>query len=111
VAHLLEGDFDSAAEMLADNLVYGHSTGLVDDKQSLLASYRQGTVQYRAIDSRIAKAVRVTDDVVLTHGTIAIRAVVNGAEGRFGGQYMAVWRRENERWLLQALQASSAVTK
>lgn len=111
VAHLLDGDFDAAAAMLADDLVYGHSTGLVDDKESLLASYRNGTVQYRAIESRIAKAIRVTGDVVLTHGTIAIRAIVNGTQGRFGGQYMAVWRRANQSWILQALQATSAVAK
>jgi len=49
VACLLAGDFDAVAGMLGEGLIYGHSTGLVDDKASLLASYRSGKVQYRAV--------------------------------------------------------------
>ena len=108
VACLLDGDFDAVAGMLADTLIFGHSTGLVDDKASLLASYRSGGVQYLSIDSRLAQAVRLAEHVVLTSGRIAIRAVVNGTEGAFGGQFMAVWRRDDDAWVLQALQATNA---
>ena len=106
VACLLAGDFDAVAGMLGEGLIYGHSTGLVDDKASLLASYRSGKVQYRAIESRILKVSRVTDDVLVASGTIAILAVVDGAEGQFGGRYMAVWRRDGDAWRLEALQAA-----
>lgn len=105
-SHLLNGDFDAVAGMLADTLVYGHSTGRVDDKASLLESYRNGTVEYRAIDSRLSKAIPITGDVALVTGVITIKAVVNGTEGMFGGPFMAVWSRQGTEWILQGLQAT-----
>ena len=108
VDHLLKGEFDAVESMMADTLVYGHSTGLVDDKQSLMASLRARTVTYLAISSKLSMARALVEDIVLTSGVISIRARVNGDEGKFGGRFMAVWKKEPEGWHLQALQATNA---
>lgn len=108
VSGLLEGDFDAVEAMLSDKLIYGHSTGLVDDKASLMKSIRAGTVEYLSIDSEIGDVTAIRPDVLAASGVITIRARVNGEEGRFGGRFMAVWAKEDEHWLLQALQATNA---
>lgn len=105
---LLQGDFGTVEGMLSDTLLYGHSTGVIDDKYSLMAGLRSKTVQYQTITSLITKATPATQDVVIAMGEIAIRATVNGQEGNFGGPYMAVWCNIDGVWLLQALQATKA---
>ncbi len=106
--YLLAGNLDAVESMLADTLVYGHSTGLVDNKCSLLSSLRQRTVRYLSISPEISEAVAIEKNVVVTGGLITIRAVVKGEEGTFGGRYMAVWHRVGAEWLLAALQATNA---
>lgn len=108
---LLQSDFGTVEAMLSDTLIYGHSTGLIDNKESLMASLRGGSVQYQMITSLIGEASPVTPDVVIATGEIAIRAVVNGQVGNFGGPYMAVWCNIDGKWLLQALQATKATAK
>jgi hypothetical protein len=108
VGYLLGEDFDAVELMLADSLIYGHSTGLVDDKRSLMASLRARTVRYLSISSKLTAALPLEENIVLTSGVIAIKARVNGEEGIFGGRFMAIWKNGSDGWLLQALQATNA---
>ena len=107
VALLLAGDFDTVEAMLAETLIYGHSTGLVDNKASLMAGLRNGVVRYQSIVSRLSDALDVAGDVVVTSGVITIHANVHGQDGVFGGRFMQVWKRGTDGWLLQALQATN----
>lgn len=57
-------DFATMERMFAQDLVYIHSSGAVDDKGSYIESMRSGTVKYRAM--------RRSDIKVRTYGCLAI---------------------------------------
>jgi hypothetical protein len=46
-ALMTSGDADGLAEILSTDLYFAHSSGLLDDKQSFLAKFRNGVFVYR----------------------------------------------------------------
>jgi ketosteroid isomerase-like protein len=103
----LSGDFDMLADMLSDNLVYGHSTGSLDTKTSMLKLLRERTVEYVSIVSSLDVANRLASGVVLVSGMLTTRVKVLGQLKELSGRYMAVWRQDGDRWKLEALQGSN----
>ena len=103
----LSGDFDLLADVLSDNLVYGHSTGSLDTKASMLKLLREGTVEYVSIKSALDVATRLASGVVLVSGMLDTRVKVLGQLKELSGRYMAVWRQNGDQWTLEALQGSN----
>ena len=103
----LSGDFDMLADVLSDNLVYGHSTGSLDTKASMLKLLREGTVEYVSIKSTLDVATRLASGVVLVSGMLDTSVKVLGQLKELSGRYMAVWCQNGDRWKLEALQGSN----
>lgn len=47
---MIGGDAEAVAQFLHDDLVYVHSTGLIDSKASYLESLRRGKYVYESVD-------------------------------------------------------------
>ena len=45
-------DAEALESLLSDSMVYVHSTGMVDTKESFLGHVRNGPIQYRSIERR-----------------------------------------------------------
>ena len=103
----LSGDFDMLADVLSDNLVYGHSTGSLDSKASMLNLLREGTVEYVSMVSELDVASRLASGVVLVSGMLTTHVKVLGQPRELSGRYMAVWRQNGDQWQLEALQGSN----
>lgn len=103
----LSGDFDMLADVLSDNLVYGHSTGSLDTKASMLKLLREGTVEYVSIVSELDVASRLASGIVLVSGMLTTQVKVLGQLKELSGRYMAVWRQDGDQWKLEALQGSN----
>jgi ketosteroid isomerase-like protein len=107
IALTLSGDFDALAEVLSNSLLYGHSTGTLDSKASMLKLLREGTVEYDSIESNLDAAISLAPDIVVVSGLLTTCVKVLGQPRSLSGRYMAVWRQREGQWQLEALQGSN----
>ncbi len=66
-------DFAALGEVLADDLVYNHSNGVVDSKQSYIASQKSGKLTYKSVEYSGMK-IRVYGSAAVVNATIRILA-------------------------------------
>src|ERR1700741_798589 len=80
---MAEKDFATLNEVLADELIYTHSSARLDTKQSLIGNMQSGATVYTAVEPSEVKAQDLGDAVVLT-GICRIKVVSNGKPNAFG---------------------------
>jgi ketosteroid isomerase-like protein len=102
---MIAGDADALAGLLADELVWTHSSGRKDDKAAVLDKIASGTTDYYELE--------VSDDVVSSHGELLIhhgtllgRVSVDGREKALRNRFLSVWKRSNDRLELLAWQST-----
>lgn len=90
---------DTAAmeEILADELQYTHSNGLVDTKRSYIDAIANKVFDYRSAD-RTDVAVEVIGDMAMFTGRVAMHVVAGGRDVNIDGRYSAIWVKRDGRW-------------
>ncbi|HXW26285.1 MAG TPA: nuclear transport factor 2 family protein, partial [Xanthobacteraceae bacterium] len=81
-----EKDLGTLEALLADDLIYTHSSARVDTKQSLIANMKSGTTVYSSIEPSQVKAQDLGDAVVLT-GVAWVKVFSRGKELDFGVRF------------------------
>jgi ketosteroid isomerase-like protein len=102
-AAMLAGDVDALSQLLSDRLVYTHSTGSRDTKQSLLSKMADGSLTYLSIDHPVEQVI-VLGDAVLVIGEMRAEVVLEGVARRLNNSALAVWAYEQGQWRLAAYQ-------
>jgi ketosteroid isomerase-like protein len=87
-------DFAALAKMIGDDLVYIHSSAIVDSKASYIETQEAGTVKYRVM--------RRSDVKVRTYGCLAIITGLGNFDVTVKGQDMAVEIRFHSIWAKRA---------
>ncbi|MDH7798313.1 MULTISPECIES: nuclear transport factor 2 family protein [unclassified Beijerinckia] len=100
---MLAGDADTLAELCSSNLIYTHSQGDRDDRESYLSKVIGGFFVYREI-AHPADRILVCGDAALVTGRMTARVSVAGEERRIDNSYLAVWLREDGLWKFAAYQ-------
>ncbi|WP_449391237.1 nuclear transport factor 2 family protein [Eoetvoesiella caeni] len=109
---VLRADDERYGAMIADNLavldqlldsdlVYTHSSAIVDTKRQYLDSLRDGRVKYVAADRRDA-VVAVYGPIALMHGQTVMQAIINGTTKQLNNLFQAVWIQREGNWRLLA---------
>jgi ketosteroid isomerase-like protein len=100
---MTDGDVAALDDLLSADLVYAHSDATRDTKQSYLDRIANGYFDYGPLSHPEA--------AIVVHGDCAIVAGDMRGEIQFAGQTrvlnstaLAVWVRENEKWVLLAFQ-------
>jgi hypothetical protein len=83
-------DFGALQKLLGNDLVYIHSSALVDTKASYIDSMKSSTVKYRVM--------RRSDVTVRTYGCVAIISGLGNFDVTVKGQDMAVEIRFHSIW-------------
>jgi hypothetical protein len=83
-------DFGSLQKLLGDDLVYIHSSALVDTKASYIDTQKAGTVKYRVM--------RRSDVKVRTYGCVAIITGLGNFDVTVKGEDVAVEIRFHSIW-------------
>jgi len=83
-------DFGALQKLLGDDLVYIHSSAVVDSKTSYIESMKSGAVKYRVM--------RRSDVTVRTYGCIAIISGLGNFDVTVKGQDVAVEIRFHSIW-------------
>ena len=91
--------------LLADDLVYTHSTARLDTKQSLIGAMESGATVYTSIDPSDVKARDCGTAVVLTGGA-QIQVNAGGKPNSFRVRFTDVWAEKGGQWQMVAWQST-----
>ncbi|HEY6431492.1 MAG TPA: nuclear transport factor 2 family protein [Acetobacteraceae bacterium] len=98
-------DITALKTLLADELVYTHSSARMDSKQSLIGGMESGTTVYRSVEPSDVKAQDLGDAVVLT-GIARIQVTSNGKPNAFSVRFTDVYANKGGRWQMVAWQST-----
>jgi ketosteroid isomerase-like protein len=98
-------DVDTLENLLADDLVYTHSSARLDTKRSLIRAMVSGTTVYTSVEPSDVKAQDLGDTVVLT-GTCQIKVTANGTPNAFGVRFTDVYTMRDGRWQMVTWQST-----
>jgi ketosteroid isomerase-like protein len=97
---MIAQDFAALDAILANDVVYIHSTAVAEDKAGYLAGVRAGLYEYESIESS-GVTLRSCGDVTAQTGTVAmVVGARNAAKAPIRLLFTLVWRREPQGWQL-----------
>ncbi len=102
---LCKQDIPTLNALLADDLVYTHSSARVDTKQSLIGGIEAGTTVYTSIETSDVQAQAFGDAVVLT-GVARISVMSSGRPTSFGIRFIDVYANKGGQWQMVAWQST-----
>lgn len=105
IAATMAADSARLSVIFADELRYGHSSGRVDTKASLLTSLTTRTSVYESYDYKERTFLAVAPGLVLMTGRVLILARNGAQKTALDLNFLAVWREENGRWRFLAWQS------
>jgi len=98
-------DVATLEAVLADDLVYTHSSARLDTKRSLIDGMKSGATVYTSVEPSGVKAQDLGDAVVLT-GIAQIKVVSNGTPNAFGVRFTDVYAKRNGSWQMVTWQST-----
>ena len=98
-------DIATLNAILADDLIYTHSSGRLDTKQSLIANMQSGATVYTSVEPSELKAQDLGDAVVLT-GIARIRVTSNGKPNAFAVRFTDVYAKRGGAWQMVTWQST-----
>ena len=98
-------DFAALGQLLADDLIYTHSSAAVDGKASFIESMRSGTVKYESIEPRDVQ-VRVYGNTAVITGAGRFRVTARGEKLDNQLRYTNVWVLRDGRWQMVSWQST-----
>jgi ketosteroid isomerase-like protein len=102
----IAGDVTALRPMLADDLVYIHSTGVAETRDEYLAGVTARLYEYGTIESRVAR-LRVHGDAALQTGVVDMTVAAHGAsKTMIHLLFCLVWSRQSGHWRLSYRQAT-----
>jgi ketosteroid isomerase-like protein len=104
-AAMIAADPDAMRRWFADDLVYVHSTGAVEDREQLITSIRDGRLQYLAIEPAERRVTFQGPDVAFVQGRAHIRARSGDRALEFPARYLAIYQQQGGSWRLRAWQS------
>lgn len=105
-AAMVAMDFQALDGLLAADLSYVHSTGVVETKAEYLAALPRGLYEYGAI-TRLNGFTQMFDGVAITRGMIEMVVGAGGsAKGMIRLQHALVWVAQGGQWRLSLRQAT-----
>jgi hypothetical protein len=98
--------------LLSDALIYQHSSGARDTRQSYLGRMASGALRYDKVEF-LTPEFRLFGHVGLVHARMLATVVRDGAPREIANSYLAVWEYDREcdasAWKLVALQGTTVV--
>jgi ketosteroid isomerase-like protein len=98
-------DVATLEALIADDLIYTHSSARLDTKRSLIDNMTSGSTVYTAVEPSDVKAQDLGDTVVLT-GIAQIKVTANGNPLAFGVRFIDVYAKRDGRWQMVTWQST-----
>ena len=104
-AAMVAEDFKALEAMVHDDLIYTHSSGVVDTKASWLESMRARKTRYHKV-APAGRKVRLYGDTALVTGGADIEAEVGGQPKSLRLSYLIAWTKTPQGWKFVAWQST-----
>jgi ketosteroid isomerase-like protein len=102
---MAEKDITALNALLANDLVYTHSSARIDTKQSLIGNMQSGATVYSLVEPADVVAQDCGDAVVLT-GLARISVTSGGKAMNFAVRFTDVYARRGGQWQMVAWQST-----
>ena len=101
---MLASDVRVLQDLLDASLIYQHSTGQRDSRDSFLAKLRQGQLKYDLLKFELTSA-QYAQKFLLAQGRMDARIRVDGVQRHVQSHYEAVWMSAPPGWVCIAIQS------
>ena len=109
VKALVENDVDALEQLLADDLTYVHSNGMLDTKESYIGGLRSGHSRYLTMDMSDVE-VRSFGDSALINAKFNARVKVGDREVNPQPRVLIAYAKRDGRWQMVAWQSTPIAT-
>ena len=96
---MVERDMPALDRILADDLIYMHSTGAIDSKGSLIAALRERKFTFKSAGTTDI-VVRCYGDSAVFNGKVRMLVEVAGTDHHAFSAFTTVWVRQAGGWRL-----------
>lgn len=104
-AAMIGQDYEALGRLLADDLLYTHSTAVTDTKAEYLAALRSGKYRYKAV-RREGASVRIHGAIAIVNGRSFLEVDVEGVPKSLANVFVNVWVRTPGGWQMTAWQST-----
>lgn len=102
---IIDADKDLLSSITADQLVYGHSNGKVQNKTEFISEILDTkTMDYSSIDLS-DQTFQVSGNTAIVHAIYSAETISNGTPGHLKIGVMLIWQKLHGKWKLLARQA------
>ena len=102
---MAQKDIATLNELLANDLIYTHSSARLDTKASLIGAMESGSTVYTSVVPSDVMAQDLGDTVVLT-GSCRISVNSGGRANSFGVRFTDVYAKKGGRWQMVTWQST-----
>ena len=102
---LVKGDLEALDKIFAKDMIYTHSNGKVDTKESLLAALKEGKTKYLSVGLSDKKHQNYGNTVIIA-GIAEIKVKAGENEVSFKARFTEVWTRQKGEWHFAAWQTT-----
>lgn len=105
---MVNNDLEALAAIFDDDLVYTHTNGQVDDKETFLATLESGALRYRRIQIQEMSPVSWAGEAGVVTGKLVLEVQAGDRQVSVPIRYTAVYRLGDDRaWHLLAWQSTA----
>ena len=101
-------DLAALRTLIADDLIYTHSSARLDTKKTLIGAMESGSTVYTSVVPSDVVAQDLGDTVVLT-GVAAIGVLSGGKPNAFRVRFVDVWAKRAAGWQMVTWQSTKLV--
>jgi hypothetical protein len=101
---MLDGNRQALEKIAADELTYGHSSGLLEDKATFVEALASGKSDFTTINFT-DQVVKVVGNTATVRHKLSGDIVNNGATGKVNLSVLLIWVKIKGEWKLLARQA------
>jgi ketosteroid isomerase-like protein len=98
---MTSGDIRALEEILADDLIYTHTTARLDTKASFIDAVKTGRSNYKSVDTSDVEVRALGDTAVVTG-----HAKFHVGENQFQARFIDVYAKRNNGWQMVAWQST-----
>lgn len=102
---MTKNDIAALEGMFHDDLIYTHSSAVVDTRASYLEALKSGHTRYHSVQ-RSDEKVRLYGDTALVTGRAIIDVTVKGEKKHLDTRFLDVWTKTPQGWKFVAWQST-----
>lgn len=102
---MVDGNRDALSRLSMDQLSYGHSSGLVEDKATFVENIASGHSDFVTIQIS-DQSISIVNDVAIVRHKLLGETVNNGTPGKLNLSVLLIWKKTKGEWKLLARQAT-----